>query len=221
MPQALPYILGAQAIVSTIHSLNPPRPPATPPTLSWDQAMQQAQEVLNPIYDQALQDRLRQVMLQNIRTGFFGQLPGADLSQRAAAQLEAARASAIGQLANQMVGQSMENALRQQALAAQFALNQFQAQQSALPTLVDVGIRLGETFPWLLGGPRLGDLVQSGRQAAQNLPITTTTIPASPAESRITPTFGNQGLANQFTLQPSFARRYGSSFVNPYAGGAF
>lgn len=219
MPQALPYILGAQAIVSTIQSLNPPRPPATPPTLSWEQAMEQAQQTLNPLYDQALQDTLQRVALQNIRSGFFGQAPGSALSQDAAARLEANRLSHIGQLAQQMVGLSQEQALRQQALASQFALNQFQAQQSALPNLVNVGLRLGETFPQLFGTPNLGSILGAGTRAMQNTPATLST----PAESRLIPTFGNMGLANQMTLQPSFARRsgFGSSFANPYAGGAF
>ncbi len=46
MPQALPYLIGAQAVVSLINQLNPPRPPSAPqiPTVSYDEAVQRAQQ---------------------------------------------------------------------------------------------------------------------------------------------------------------------------------
>src|SRR5690606_11820621 len=114
MPQALPYLIGAQAVVSLINQLNPPRPPSAPqiPTVSYDEAVQRAQQALNPIYQQALQETLRDVQQDAMRRGFFGQLPGAALSQDAAARIESGRAAAIANLAQQMVGQSLDAADR-------------------------------------------------------------------------------------------------------------
>lgn len=222
MPQALPYLMGAQAVVSLINQLNPPRPPSGPqiPTLSYDEAVQRAQQALNPIYQQALQETLRDVQQDVMRRGFFGQLPGAALSQDAAARIESGRAAAIANLANQMVGQSLDAALRQQALAQQYALAAMQSRQQAVPQFVQTGIKLLETFPQLLTRQVLSD----AQDAVQNLPGLPTTGETTPALSNITPTYGNMGLANQalpYQLQMSFTPpqlRFGggTSFINPY-----
>ena len=69
---------------------------------------------------------LQNVDKDTINRGFFGQLPAAVLRRSTAAQVQAAENSAVGQLANQLVNQSEENAARQQ----QMALQQWQAENS-------------------------------------------------------------------------------------------
>lgn len=222
MPQALPYVMAAQGVVSLINQLNPPKPPSSPqiPTVSYDEAVQRAQEALNPIYQQALQETLRDVQQDAMRRGFFGQLPGAALSQDAAARLEAGRSSAVANLAQQMVGQSLDAALRQQALAQQYALAAMQSRQQAVPQFVQTGISLMETFPQLFTQP----LLSAGRQALSGMTGLPTTGETTPATSTITPTYGNMGLANQalpYQLQMNFTPPQlrvggGTSFINPY-----
>ena len=59
-----------------------------------------------------------------ISRGFFGQLPGAALAGSRAAEVERAKAAAIASLGGQMQTQSQEQALAQQRMAAEWALNQ-------------------------------------------------------------------------------------------------
>lgn len=96
-----------------------PSLPPPPPTLSAEEARQRAMGQLDPLYAENLQKALEQVDYNNIRRGFFGQLPGAELARSTAADIETRKAQAIGQLANQLTGQSEEGARAQQALALQ------------------------------------------------------------------------------------------------------
>jgi len=121
MPQALPYVAAA----ATIYSAFRPQPkvelPPPPPTLTLEEARQQAEAILNPLYNEHLQETLRQVQLANIRRGFFGQAPGAELSQRTAADIESRRAENIAQLASQLQGMTWEQAAQHAQLALQNA----------------------------------------------------------------------------------------------------
>lgn len=99
------------------------------PVLSREEALQLAQSMLNPLFDEQLQETLRRVDIENIRRGFFGQVPGAALSGARAADVERSRAAAIANLAEQMVGQSQQNALQAAALAQQGILQQNQLAQ--------------------------------------------------------------------------------------------
>jgi len=47
-----------------------------PPTLSYDEALEQAQGVLNPLYDEQLEKNLQAVDRGNLSRGFYGQMPG-------------------------------------------------------------------------------------------------------------------------------------------------
>lgn len=222
MPQALPWITAiggaAQTIgaVRDLFSSGSQKVPEAPPVLSWDQAMQQAQATLDPVYDRSLQDTLQQVRQQNIRSGFFGQLPGSRISEDAAARIEANRAAAIANLANQMVGQSMDHAARQQALAAQYALSQQGARQSLPGQFLQfaTGVsNLAQTWPAQFNVPTLGQTLRAGETGLSATPVT-------PSQANLTPTFGNMGLANQatpYTLQPSFGGYGQRSFSNPYS----
>src|SRR5690606_13139948 len=98
-----------------------PPPPPPPPTLTLEEARQQAEAILNPLYNEQLQETLRQLQLANIRRGFFGQAPGAELSQRAAADIESRRAQNIAQLASQLQGMTWEQAAQHAPLALQTA----------------------------------------------------------------------------------------------------
>lgn len=128
MAEALPFIQGALGLAQLAQTVSgppaPPPAPKAPPTLGWDEAMRQATETLNPIYDERMQQTLRNVDKELIQRGFFGQLPGAALAGSRAADVERAKAAAIASLGGQMQTQSQEQALAQQRLAAEWALNQ-------------------------------------------------------------------------------------------------
>jgi len=128
MAEALPFVQGALGLAQLAQTVaGPPAPPPAPkapPTLGWDEAMRQATETLNPIYDERMQQTLRNVDKELIQRGFFGQLPGAALAGSRAADVERAKAAAIASLGGQMQTQSQEQALAQQRLAAEWAINQ-------------------------------------------------------------------------------------------------
>ncbi len=86
--------------------------------------MRQATETLSPIYDERLQNTLAGVDKELISRGFFGQAPGAALAGSRAADVERAKAAAIASLGGQMQSQSEDQALAQQRLAAEWAMNQ-------------------------------------------------------------------------------------------------
>ncbi len=113
-----------------------------PPTLTLDEATDQAKGVLNPLYDQQLQDTLRQVDQHNLQRGFYGQLPGAALSRSTASEVERSRAGQIASLAQQMQGQSQQQALQQQQLAMQYALGQGAQRQNMWSNLLSTGTNL-------------------------------------------------------------------------------
>lgn len=99
------------------------------PVLSREEALQLSQSMLNPLFDEQLQETLRRVDIENMRRGFYGQLPGDALSGARAADVERSRATSIANLAEQMVGQSQQNALQAAALAQQGVLQQNQLAQ--------------------------------------------------------------------------------------------
>src|SRR5690606_15689918 len=119
MPQALPYIVAAAQIYTAFRPQPRVELPPPPPTLTMEEARQQAEAILNPLYNEQLQETLRQVQLANIRRGFYGQSPGAELSQRAAADIESRRAQNIAQLASQLQGMTWEQAAQHAQLALQ------------------------------------------------------------------------------------------------------
>lgn len=127
MEVAVPAIVSAVVGTSVNKIMNPtPKAPPPPPTLTWEQARQQAQDVLNPLYDQQLKNTLQNVDHQSIARGFYGQMPADAFRGARAADIETARSGQIGSLANQMQGQTYQQALQAQQLAAQQALAQQQ-----------------------------------------------------------------------------------------------
>lgn len=175
----MPYIQAGSAIVGLGQALGLWGRPKPPPTLSYDEALRRAQDVLNPLYSQQIERALENVDRSSLARGFFGQAPAAALRRSTAAQLEADRASQVAALANQMVGQSEQNALQQQQLAAQYALGKFdrlnQAAQTARNLWRDVAdvTTFLPNFPWeepqmtakgkqVLALQELNRLIQSG-----------------------------------------------------------
>ena len=105
-----------------------PQAPPREPTLSYAEAQQMARDFYDPMYGDLMEQALNAVDQNNIKRGFFGQLPGAALARSTAADVENKKAQAIGQFANQLVGQSQQNALGLQQAAQQ----QYQTQANAL-----------------------------------------------------------------------------------------
>jgi hypothetical protein len=94
------------------------------PALTLDQAWQQAQTVLNPVYDKQIADVMRQSDKDLLARGFYGQLSGDALGQSRRLDALNAKQTAIASLANSMAGQSKDRALQYQQLAIQNALGQ-------------------------------------------------------------------------------------------------
>lgn len=80
------------------------------PRLSWEEARARAEAALNPLYRTHLQQALKEAEQDLIKRGFFGQLPSVPIAQDVVANVENARAAAIADLANQLVGQSEQAA---------------------------------------------------------------------------------------------------------------
>lgn len=83
--------------------------PQMTPTMTWDQALQQAQGQMAPL--------LRRYDTQAMQRGFYGQLPS-DVARSDYA------ASTQSQMANQFMQQDWQNKFNQQQLAADWALKQ-------------------------------------------------------------------------------------------------
>lgn len=109
-----------------------------PETLSHDKAKGIAQEQLNPVFEQGLKDALEQVGRNALRSGFFGQLPNVDTEGKIAGDLQLQKASAIAELANQLVGQSEDSAYRQAGFARQQQMDSLNTLLQALTTSGDL-----------------------------------------------------------------------------------
>jgi len=96
------------------------------------------------------------------------------------------------------------------------ALNRLQSQQNAFGNLAAIASNLAQIWPTVFSVPNLGQVLQAGTRAQANMPG----MPTTPVESRITPTFGNMGLANGLALGPAFRSPLGdptrANFINPY-----
>lgn len=107
------------------------------PTLGYEQASAQARDQLRPAYQQQSQQVLRNLTDQLVRTGFFGQAPGAaDVILPAQAQLEGAYNSEIARLAQSLMQGDRQFALEEANLAMQ---NRGQMLQAALGALSESG----------------------------------------------------------------------------------
>lgn len=221
MPAALPYIVGGATILNT---LNRPKLPPAPPVLTMDQARGQAQQMLNPLFDEQLQNTMQQVATANMRRGFYGQPVGDAIAQSAAADIGTRREQAVGQLAAQMQGMSQEQAMQHAQLAYQAQMAQHQNMMNTLGTAQQLfPLQWGQFF----GGPNtnlwqnVGRVINAGwaNQNQNNTPTSLRTdgFAASMAPSA-TPTAPTATQPQMSPLASSVAPSLttGQSWVNPY-----
>lgn len=108
------------------------------PMLSYDDALAQAMAVVNPLFDQQMDQAMRNMDYQLMQRGYYGQLPGDVLRQERALDIERARAGQTANLAQQIYQQSLANRMAQQQMmlnaalqGQQLELSQQQLQQQA------------------------------------------------------------------------------------------
>lgn len=150
MELILPPLIGG--LVSSAFSPRPPSAPPPPPTMSREEAMERAQATLNPLYQEILEDSLRNLQRQQIARGFFGQLPGAALERSTAADIETRRAQQVAQLAEEMIGQEHARAMdiaRQRLSAEQARWAGEQQRFQNVMSGIGMGWNIGQQF---LGG---------------------------------------------------------------------
>lgn len=114
--EALPWIQAAIGIGKIIQGSKTPQ---KPPTLSYDEAVQRASGVIDPMYDIRAKEALDALNNQLVARGFYGQRPGDTLVMDKIGDLEAQRIAQIAAMASDMVGRSEANALSEWALAQQ------------------------------------------------------------------------------------------------------
>jgi len=81
-----------------------------PEVLSWEDALKQAKENVNPIYDESQKNLSKLLDVSNIRSGFYGQKPGDAYKSERLSSEENARLQAINSLATQLQGLSRQDA---------------------------------------------------------------------------------------------------------------
>lgn len=220
MPAALPWITAGTMVYNAVKQ--PPMPPQ-PKTLSMDQARGQAQQMLNPLFDEQLQEALKRVDQSNIQRGFFGQAPGAALSRSTAADVETRRAQATGQLGAQMQGMSWDQAMQH----AQLAYTAQQAQhQNLMNSLGYVQDRMPNVWdslftqrPTTAGveatmnrGFLPGNLSASGMPGVQGVTMPSATASSAPAGGYM------GGLQQGLGLTRTQQRPATGWLNNPYGG---
>lgn len=84
--------------------------------ISYNEAISQATSQIDPIYQISLKTLLQDVANDQIKRGFFGQLPAAAFTTEAVANLEAGKNSDIAKLASELVSQSSDSAYKANSL---------------------------------------------------------------------------------------------------------
>lgn len=90
-----------------------------PPVLSWEEAQGRASAKLNPLYDQRMKNVMEATDTGLVKRGFYGQLPGEAIRQETAMTEENARAAAIANMTDSMVGQSQDKAVANEQMNMQ------------------------------------------------------------------------------------------------------
>lgn len=143
--QGITAAIGAAKAIGGLFKKDKPQQPAAAaaPALSYDQAVAQARTILDPLWQEKVDQTIQGMTNDQISRGFFGQLPGAAQLVKGAAKVRGAQASATADLAQKMVEASRQYGLQQQGLAQQQqALNQ-QAEQSGLGSLAQFSNMFG------------------------------------------------------------------------------
>lgn len=153
---------------------------ASIPTLSQADALRQAQGMVNPLYDQQLEQALKNIDYQNMQRGFYGQLPGDVLRGARALDVERARAGQTTNLAQQLLQQSQANALAQQQLQLQqwlaqnqlgmqqqqLGMQQKQADRASWMDPLNLGLRALESYADQTGSPLWVDISRAWNKPA-------------------------------------------------------
>lgn len=79
--------------------------------MTWAEAQALARERMNPLYNQYIDQSMRNIDLQALRGGFYGQLPTEALRQQALAETEGNRTQAIIDYAQQLINADREGVL--------------------------------------------------------------------------------------------------------------
>jgi hypothetical protein len=80
------------------------------PTLTWEQAMERAKAQLDPIYSNNMEEVNKMSDYNNLKTGFYGQLPGDVVKRETALKEKANWDSAVASMANQIYNKSIDDA---------------------------------------------------------------------------------------------------------------
>ena len=219
-PVTAALISGAAAIGSSAIQANAQKQAAkqvqemAPPTLTIEEAEQQAKKLLNPLYDEQLKENLKAIERSNIARGFYGQMPGDAFELSRAAEIESARSDQIASLAQQMQGQSQQQALQQQQLAAQYALGRGQQNQN----WANIGLNAANSWYNMTGqvpfmGNPLGD--KSGKLTTKQITdlITSGNWDTGASVPTVGSTSGGMTKAVQQYVQPK-----GINWSEPYSG---
>ena len=158
------------------------------PQLSYQDALAQAGDIVNPIYDQQIERNMRSVDNNNIARGFYGQMPGDAVKMSALGDMERGRAGQMANLAQQMMSQQQNFGLQQQQLGLQQQGMNMQRGQNMwgnIGNLANMGINAymnhhnaagSVPFPWMSGlqtGSKMpGAQVGDAFTALQTPPVT-------------------------------------------------
>lgn len=166
---------------------------------TMEQAIQQATELLDPVFDERMEQTLANLTQQQIGRGFFGQAPAGAQQLRVATDEERARAQAVGNLATQLQGQSAQ----QQATARHQALQGAQLGMEGINQAFHhfgVPQPLAEGFHNLFGGqttnpggagfgftPQSPSMINTGLSSLTQRLGGITTAPSSPSQTFFDP----------------------------------
>jgi hypothetical protein len=199
MAEALPWIQAGIGLISIIDGFNKPKKPAT---LSYQQALGRAGDVINPMYDVKAKDTLEALDKNLVSRGFYGQRPGDQMVMNTMGDLESNRAAQIAAMANDLVGRSEANALSEWGLMSDLG----QRQQGSW--LKGLGILGNAEFL-----PSLGEIFGKG---ANTMPGGTIPIDVPSVSTRVDkpifPANNNPAISNPAIRQ---------QWIDPYGGGGY
>lgn len=78
--------------------------------LTFEEAMAKSKGQINPMYDSAMNDAMKKLDQQAVKSGFYGQLPAESVKRNVAANIELDKTRAVTDLAEKLKGLSMQEA---------------------------------------------------------------------------------------------------------------
>jgi len=100
--------------------------------MSYDEALRIASQQVDPVYNDAMDQRMQEIDQDMLRRGFFGQAPMQSKVVMETAKMENKRAAEKAGLANTLVGQSKQEAYQKAQLSSQERSSKVQALLQAL-----------------------------------------------------------------------------------------